>query len=68
LLKTEVVLGAVLLALGLVALTMSQPSSTGFTLILGGIVAVGVAIPTLKTLSRRYQEDELRRMTALDAR
>jgi hypothetical protein len=68
LLKTEMALGAVLLALGLVALTMSQPSSTVFTLILGGIVAVGVAIPTLKTLSRRYQEDELRRMTALDAR
>ena len=68
LLKTEVAIGATLLVLGLVALTRSQPSSTVFTLILGGVVAVGVAVPAMKTLNRRYQEDELRRMTALDTR
>jgi hypothetical protein len=68
LLKTEVAIGATLLVLGLVALTRSQPSATVFTLILGGVVAVGVAIPAIKLLSRRYQEEELRRMTAMDTR
>jgi hypothetical protein len=60
--------GLVLLAAGGLALAVRQPYGVWYPLVLlGGIDAV-VAFSLLPTARRRYEELELRRMRALDAR
>lgn len=63
-----VVLGAAMVALGIVALVADQPYAVYYPLLLAGglvVVVFGVATPGVR---KRYQEQELRRMTALDSR
>jgi hypothetical protein len=61
-------IGAVALALGVVAVLRSQPYAVFYPLLLVGILCSVVPLFSLRSLRRRYEEVELRRMRALDAR
>ena len=61
-------IGAVALALGVVAVLRSQPYEVFYPLLLVGIICSIVPPFSLRALRRRYEEVELRRMQALDAR
>lgn len=67
LLKFMIVASAGFLLLGGAALAMGQPYAVYYPLLLLG--AIGVAVPAflIGSLRRRYEEIELRRMSALDA-
>ncbi|MBX3415622.1 MAG: hypothetical protein KF708_23255 [Pirellulales bacterium] len=58
--------GAMILALGAMALLLGQPWSVGGTLAMVGLPAMMVPILLLPTVNRHSQERELRRMQALD--
>lgn len=58
--------GAVSLLLGVVALLRSQPYEVFYPLLLVGVLCVGLPAFLLRTLRRRYQELELRKMRARD--
>jgi len=60
--------GALLLLAGLVALLSSQPPAVSYTLLLVGLVCVASIGFNWRALKKRYEEIELRRMRALDAR
>lgn len=62
------ILGAASLVLGLIALGMSQPYGVYYPLLLGGGIVTIVMGANWPVLRRRYQQLELRRMTALDLR
>lgn len=60
--------GAAMLLVGIVALVRGQPYAVYYPLLLGGAIitfAFGIGLPTVR---RRYQDRELRRIRALDAR
>lgn len=63
-----VAIGAVALAVGLGALFAAQPYAVYYPLLLAGAIGLGVGLGILRVVRRRYQEIELRRMHALDAR
>lgn len=60
-------IGAVLLVLGMVALSIRQPYGVWFPLLLCGVLIVGILPSRLRTLQRSYEEQEFRRMEAADA-
>jgi hypothetical protein len=59
-------LGAVSLVLGVVALFRAQPYDVFYPLLLVGILGVVVPASLIRTLRRRYEELELRKITAQD--
>lgn len=63
-----IVLGVLQLAAGAVSLMCSQPYHVWFPLFLGGTLEVGIFGPLLLAARKRYQDLELRRIRALDAR
>jgi hypothetical protein len=60
--------GLALLAVGLVALALGQPYAVWYPLVLMGVLDPVLAFSLLPTARRRFEEIELRRMQALDAR
>lgn len=62
------VCGLALLAVGLVALALGQPYAVWYPLVLMGVLDPVLAFSLLPTARRRFEEIELRRMQALDAR
>jgi len=68
LLGVMLAVGAVALTLGVLALLRSQPYEVFYPLLIVGIVCSTVPLLSLRTLRQRYEELELRRMRALDAR
>jgi hypothetical protein len=62
------VCGLALLAAGLVALALGQPYAVWYPLVLLGVLDPVLAFSLLPTARRRFEEIELRRMQALDAR
>lgn len=63
-----IVLGVLQLSLCAVSLAYSQPYHVWFPLVLCGVLDVALFGPLLFVARRRYQDIELRRMRALDAR
>ena len=64
---TTVIVSAFLLVLGVVALVLKQPYAVWYPLLLCGAIGTIVIGSLLPMIKRRYAEQELRRMTALDA-
>jgi hypothetical protein len=62
------VAGLALLAVGLVALALGQPYAVWYPLLLMGVLDPVLAFSLLPTARRRFEEIELRRMRALEAR
>lgn len=60
--------GAAGLVVGVAALARAQPYEVFYPPLIVGIVGTLVPLFTLRTLRRRYQDREMRRMQALDAR
>lgn len=67
LLVMGVVLGAVLLVAGLVALSLGQPYAVYYPLLLGGGLCGILGTVGFATFRQRYAQAEMRRMQALDA-
>lgn len=61
-------IGGVALVAGLAALGAGQPYAVYYPLLLGGGIALPMSLFASRAVRRRYQEIELRRMRALDAR
>jgi hypothetical protein len=61
-------LGAVSLVVGVVAVVLRQPYSVCFPLLLFGILVPGVMGPMFFLMRYGYEQRELRRMAAMDAR
>lgn len=68
LLRAMIAFGVAALALGVVALVRAQPYEVFYPPLIVGIVSSTVPLFSLPALRRRYEEVELRRMQALDAR
>lgn len=66
--RVLVAVGGILLVLGVVSLAQGRPYHLYYPLLLIGAIAFIVPASLLPRLTRRYQELELRRMSALDAR
>ena len=60
-------LGVVILVVGAIAVTTSQPYAVYFPALLGGVILVGVFGPGYRTARRSYEDAELRRVRALDS-
>lgn len=60
-------IGVLTLLAGAAALWKSQPYAVYYPLLLGGIIATAVSLGVRKSVRRRYEELELRKMKALDA-
>ena len=58
--------GAACLVLGIVAVGAGQPYAVYYPLLLGGIIMTVVFAGCLPTVRKRYEEIELRKMTAMD--
>ena len=65
--KTVLLAGLLLTVAGLVALVRSQPYGVWYPLLLCGLLSAGIFGGMIPRLRRRYEEIELRKMTALDA-
>jgi hypothetical protein len=65
--KALFLVGLVLIGVGLVAVVQSQPYGVYYPLLLAGVISAAVCGGLLRTLRRRYDELELRKMSALDA-
>lgn len=61
-------LGVLCLILGAAAFALGQPYAVYYPLLLFGIITTAVCGGNLPILRRRYQQIELRRMTAMDSR
>ena len=57
----------ILLVAGIVALCVRQPWHVYYPLVLVGFIGVTALGPNLRTIARRFEENELRRMNAADA-
>ena len=57
----------ILLVAGIVALCVQQPWHVYYPLLLVGFIGVTALGPNLRTIARRFEENELRRMNAADA-
>jgi len=68
LLRVMIAFGVAALAVGVMAFVRAQPYEVFYPPLIVGIVGSTVPLFTLPTLRRRYEELELRRMQALDAR
>lgn len=66
--RALILLGALALVAGGVAVLGSQPWAVWFPLVLLGLVACGALGGAYPGMARRYREAELRRMQSLDAR
>jgi hypothetical protein len=66
-LKAFAWLGVVALVLGVAAAAAGQPSTVYYPLILLGTIGASLGFTLPRSMSRRYEELELRRMQALDA-
>lgn len=66
-LKGMMVLGILALVLSVVALTTSQPYGVVFPLLLVGVLCSALPVSTLRSVRRRYEELELRRIDSIDA-
>ncbi len=64
--KTMAVLGVAALVLGVVALLRSQPYAVYYPLLLIGLIGSVLPATLLRTIRKRYEEMELRRMRAMD--
>ncbi|MBI1893879.1 MAG: hypothetical protein HYS14_07210, partial [Candidatus Rokubacteria bacterium] len=64
--KTMAVLGVAALILGVVALLRSQPYAVYYPLLLIGLIGSVLPAALLRTIRKRYEEMELRRMRAMD--
>ncbi|MCI0378792.1 MAG: hypothetical protein L0215_14385 [Gemmataceae bacterium] len=62
-----IAIGATAVLVGVVAVLVGQPWHVYYPLLLGGGIAATVCGFNLPALMRRYQQMELRRMTAMDA-
>lgn len=67
LLMTILIVGGTSLFLGIVAVTIGQPYGVYYPLLLCGVIATLVPLTLMPQMKRRYEELELRRMSALDA-
>jgi hypothetical protein len=66
--RLVVVLGAMALAAGLVAIANAQPYAVWYPLVLVGAISCGVMVPAYRRFARHYRDVELRRLQALDAK
>jgi hypothetical protein len=66
-LKAFAWLGIAALVLGVGALAVGQPYAVYYPLIVLGTIGASLGFALPRSLSRRYEELELRRMQALDA-
>lgn len=64
--KGLLILGVISLLLGLVALGLGQPYAVYYPLLLLGVILSAVMGANLRTIRRRYEGLELRRMAAMD--
>jgi hypothetical protein len=62
-----IVLCALLLLIGIIAWGIGQPYAVWYPLALSGAIGALVTASLLPVMKRRFEELELRRMTALDA-
>jgi hypothetical protein len=60
-------LGVLSLLVGLIALALGQPYAVYYPLLLIGIILAAVCGGNYPTIRRRYEQNELRKMAALDA-
>jgi len=67
LLRIQIGLGVLLGVAGIAAFALHQPYAVWYPLLLPSIILVTLCWTGLSTISKRYQEHELRRMQALDA-
>jgi hypothetical protein len=63
---TGITLGGIILAIGMVAFALGQPYHVVYPLLLLGTISVFVLGMNLVSLLRKYREDEMRRISALD--
>jgi len=63
-----VAIGGIALVAGICALLAAQPYAVYYPLLLAGAIGLGVGLALFRVVRQRYQELELRRMAALDAR
>jgi MFS family permease len=63
----QIVAGLAAVALGLIALSLGQPHHVYSVLVLLGLICAAVNGSLLRTVRRRYEQRELRRIRALDA-
>lgn len=68
LVRTAIVLGTCLTVLGLAAWMAGQPFHVWNVLILTGLMVVAIFSTNLGSIRRRFEEAELRRMSAIDTR
>jgi hypothetical protein len=61
-------LGGLLLLLGLSALSLSQPYHVYYPLLLGGVLFTALGLGLIPNLKRTFEQAELRKMKAMDAR
>lgn len=66
-LKSLIAVGVLSSAAGFLALGLKQPYGVWFVLLLGGVLLLAILPFRLRDYQRRYQELEMRKMTALDA-
>jgi hypothetical protein len=62
------VFGAVCLIVGIVAVSLRQPYEVYYPLLLVGVILVAVCGSNIRSLRLRYEQIELRKMAAMDAR
>lgn len=62
-----IVAGVALAVFGLAALCMRQPFAVWYGPLLAGVIMTAVVSSNIRTVRKRYEAIELRRMTALDA-
>ena len=61
------VFGLCSLVAGVVALVLRQPYMVYYPLLLLGIISTAVSTSCIRAFRKRYEEAELRRMSAIDA-
>jgi hypothetical protein len=59
--------GVAMMAVGGAAMVMSQPRAVWYPLLLGGVIGTAVFGGLIPVVRRRRQQDEMRRMQAMDA-
>ncbi len=65
--KILIGLGILLTIAGIVAVVLQQPYAVWYPLLLAGVVLTSVLGINLRSIKRRYDELEIRRMTSIDA-
>ncbi|MGA3284697.1 MAG: hypothetical protein ABSD57_09600 [Verrucomicrobiota bacterium] len=65
--KIFIVLGSLLTIAGLAAVALKQPYAVWYVLLLPGIILTSVFGATLRSIQRRYDDLEIRRMASIDA-